>query len=79
MLRELDQRTNEGVVVTLAWDDVDDVVVLHVTNREETLTGAVPAEKALDAFHHPFVYLTPESVDWTVPPEAPPTPESLAV
>jgi len=58
MLRELDQRSTDGLTVTLSWDREDDVVVLHLDDHGATRVGIVPADRAYDAFWHPFVYLT---------------------
>jgi len=59
MLRELDQRSGDGLTVTLAWDDEDDQVILHLDDHGKTAVGPVAHADALDAFWHPFVYLTP--------------------
>jgi hypothetical protein len=58
-LRELDQRSTDGLVVTLLWDTTDDTVVLQLDDHGATGTCTVPAHQALDAFQHPFVYVTP--------------------
>jgi hypothetical protein len=69
LLRELSQRGGDGLTVTLAWDDAEDVVILNVVGEGLGLTGQVPKELALDAFEHPFVYLGSTRVD----PEAVPS------
>lgn len=68
MLRELAERTQDGLTVTLAWDVDDDVVILHLVDHGMTATSTVPSDRALDAFYHPFVYL----------PALSPTPQSIA-
>lgn len=59
-LTELAQRRNDGLEITLLWARADDSVHVAVHN-ERTGTEfafAVDRSKALDAFHHPFVYAT---------------------
>jgi hypothetical protein len=63
MLQQLDQRSGDGLTVTLSWDDADDVVILHLDDHGRTAVGAVAAELALDAFRHPFLYLTPPEAE----------------
>lgn len=58
MLRELAQRSSDGLTVTLQWDADDDVVVLHVDDHGRTAVAQVKSDRALDAFWHPFCYLT---------------------
>jgi hypothetical protein len=61
--RELDRRMNGGFEVTLYWDAADNStsIDVHHMATDETISLRVPADRALDAFHHPFVYL--EEVD----------------
>jgi hypothetical protein len=55
--RELDQRTADGLTVTLEWDPVTAELRVVVVDREgEAVSFAVRAEDASDAFVHPFVY-----------------------
>jgi hypothetical protein len=55
--RELDQRTADGLAVTLEWNPVTDVVRVVVVDRErEAVTFPVSAADASDAFVHPFIY-----------------------
>jgi hypothetical protein len=67
MLRELDQRATDGLTVTLLWDDVLDTVVVQVDDHGRTAETTVAGESALDAFQHPFCYVT------TTPPDAEPS------
>jgi hypothetical protein len=58
-LIELAERNGDGVAVRLYWRQGTDEVVLVVNDEE---TGAdfevqVPGDRAMDAFHHPFVYV----------------------
>jgi hypothetical protein len=55
--RELDQRTADGLTVTLEWNPASAVLRVVVLDREsEAVSFAVRAEDASDAFMHPFVY-----------------------
>ena len=55
--RELDQRTADGLAVTLEWNPMTDALRVVVVDRESAaVTFAVRAEDACDAFVHPFVY-----------------------
>jgi len=57
--RELDRRTNGGLEVTLFWDAADNTTSVDVREiaTDETISFRVPPDRALDAFHHPFVHL----------------------
>jgi hypothetical protein len=69
--RELAQRTNGGLEITLYWhpDTNRTSIDVHDNGLDETISFPVPAGRALDAFHHPFVYLPtqPEPTDHFVP------------
>ena len=55
--QELDQRTADGLTVTLEWNPATDALRLVVVDRERpAITFPVRAEDASDAFVHPFVY-----------------------
>jgi hypothetical protein len=57
--RELAQRVNAGLEITLYWNPRDNSTSIEVyqDSTEETITFPVPADRALDAFHHPFAHL----------------------
>ena len=57
--RELARRVNGGLEITLYWDARDNTTTIEVYHAEtaETIAFPVPAERALDAFHHPFAHL----------------------
>jgi hypothetical protein len=57
---ELAHRTNAGLEVSLFWTKVGDVLTLTVydTTTEELFELEVPKDRALDAFRHPFAYIT---------------------
>ena len=57
--RELARRVNAGLEITLYWDTRDNTTTIevHHTDTAETIAFPVPAEQALDAFHHPFAHL----------------------
>jgi hypothetical protein len=55
--RQLDQRTADGLAVTLEWNPATDALrIVVVDHASETVTFAVRAEDASDAFVHPFIY-----------------------
>jgi hypothetical protein len=55
--RELDQRTADGLTVTLEWNPASAALRVVVLDREsEAVSFAVRAEDASNAFIHPFVY-----------------------
>ena len=66
--RELAQRVSGGIEVTLYWSPLDDSTSVEVWDAasEETLVFDVAAERALEAFYHPFAQLA-ASVDELVP------------
>jgi hypothetical protein len=56
--RELDRRSGDGFEVALLWDpDRNKTFVVVVDEQEdEFLRIDVEADRALDAFHHPYIY-----------------------
>ncbi len=56
--RELAHRSSGGIEVTLYWnaDDNSTTVEVFCAATEEKLHLAVPRERALDAFYHPFAH-----------------------
>ena len=60
-IRELDHRITSGVEVSLGWNPEDDSISIKVWDKKATpgpVRVLVAPEKALDAFNHPFAYLT---------------------
>jgi hypothetical protein len=59
--RELDHRQSDGLTVRLLWyEDSNRVVVRVVDSRTgEEFEVEVAPRDALDAFHHPHVYMLP--------------------
>jgi hypothetical protein len=57
-LRELAQRRDHGLEVTLRWDECSHAVSVEVVDLRDarTLTVPVAAQCALDAFYHPYAY-----------------------
>ena len=57
-IRELAQRTGDGVEVTLLWNAVRDRVWVQVWERGRDNAFEVPvaADHALNAFYHPYAY-----------------------
>ena len=58
--RELARRTSGGIEVALYWSSLDNTTTVEVwqATSEETFVFAVPGERALEAFYHPFGQLT---------------------
>ena len=55
--RQLDQRTADGLEVTLEWNPATDALRIVLVDREsEAVTFPVSAADAPDAFVHPFIY-----------------------
>ena len=55
--RQLDQRTADGLAVTLEWHPVTDALRIVVVDRaSEAVTFPVAAADASNAFVHPFIY-----------------------
>jgi hypothetical protein len=57
--RELAHRVAGGLEVTLYWSASSDCtsVDVHHTRTDQTISFRVPADRALDAFRHPFAHL----------------------
>ena len=57
--RELAHRVSGGTEFTLFWSADDDSTSLEIRQAEAqvVLEFAVPRERALDAFYHPFAHL----------------------
>lgn len=57
--RELARRVNGGLEITLYWNvrDNSTTIEVHQADTAETIAFPVPADRALDAFHHPFAHL----------------------
>ena len=56
--RELMHRASNGIDVSLFWDEVGDSLTLEVLDdrNDDWFCLAVPRNRALDAFHHPYAY-----------------------
>jgi YD repeat-containing protein len=66
--RELAHRNSGGIEVTLYWnadDNSTSVDVFHAATKE-TLHFAVPRERALDAFYHPFAHANTTRIPFPV-------------
>ena len=57
--QELAQRVSAGLEVTLFRDRRDSSTSIELRHAaiKESISFRVPPDRALDAFHHPFVYL----------------------
>ena len=65
VIRELDQRTNDGITVTLLWAAETNRVFVSVVEERHGVSFefAVAAADAVDAFHHPYAYAAPDQED----------------
>ena len=56
--RELARRVSGGMEIALYWSAADNSTTIEVWQPDsgETLAFAVPPERALDAFYHPFAH-----------------------
>lgn len=66
--RELARRVSGGIEVALYWSPLDDSTTVEVWDAwsEETIVFGVPADRALEAYYHPFAQLA-ASFDELVP------------
>ena len=66
--RELARRVSGGIEVALYWTPLDNSTTVEVRDStyDETLVFAVPPERALEVFYHPFAQLS-ASFDELVP------------
>jgi hypothetical protein len=57
--RELAQRVNGGLEITLYWHPNDNGISIEIyeATTDETISFPVPANRALEAFNHPFAHL----------------------
>jgi hypothetical protein len=57
-MRELAHRSNDGIDVTLLWQERNGTLTVTVADRRSAtvLEFAPPAAEALQAFHHPYAY-----------------------
>lgn len=64
-IRELDQRTNDEITVTLLWNAQTNCVFVSVVEERHGVTFefAVAAADAADAFHHPYAYAALDQED----------------
>lgn len=64
-IRELDQRSNDGIDVRLLWSAQTEQVWIDV--RDNRLGGSFRLEvepgQALAAFRHPYAYAAPDEAD----------------
>jgi hypothetical protein len=61
MIRELDQRQNDGIAVTLLWNTQTNRVFVSVVDARKGVSFEfeVAGADAADAFHHPYAYAGP--------------------
>jgi hypothetical protein len=59
LTRELDQRVSDGIEVRMLWRERDDAVFVTVSDARSGDSFSLdvrPGERAMDVFHHPYVY-----------------------
>lgn len=63
-IRELAERTSNGTLMRLFWLQGTREVWVEVYEPEFDVTLVIPAkpERALETFHHPYAYVTADSV-----------------
>ena len=61
MIRQLNSRTDNFVTVNLLWDDETEEVFVEVETDSDSEMVTIPPSEAMQAFHHPFVYLAANS------------------
>ena len=72
MEKELAQRENDGIAVTLLWHTETDRLTVAVCDWRtgETFTLDADACDAMDVFHHPYAYAAQRGVELDVAREA---------
>jgi hypothetical protein len=65
LFEELDHRDSDGIEVSLLWSRTDNslAVVVLDSKRDERFEFRVAADKALDAFQHPYAYAAARHVE----------------
>jgi hypothetical protein len=63
-VHELAERSSSGTRVRLLWRQGTTVLWVEVreSDTDRALAILVPAERALDAFHHPYAYAGPHNL-----------------
>ena len=63
--RELAHRSADGIEVSLHWSKVSNRVTIELTDRRlgTRLGFEVAGSRALDAFHHPYVYAPDDALE----------------
>jgi hypothetical protein len=58
MQHELARRSDDGIVVRLVWDALEDCVLVRYRDGRtgDAFTARVPRHRALNAFRHPNAY-----------------------
>jgi hypothetical protein len=64
-IRELDRRYRDGIEVALLWDSQTNAILVTVDDSriERSFVLSVDQAEALDAFRHPYAYITREVMD----------------
>lgn len=56
------ERDTAGLHVEVTWLPITDTLVLRAINGDFYATATIPADRALDAFDHPTIYLDDSDV-----------------
>jgi hypothetical protein len=74
MEKELAQRENDGISVTLTWQTETDRLTVSVRDWRtgEAFDLPAAAHDAMDVFHHPYAYAAQHGVEPAVSSEAVP-------
>ena len=72
MRKELAQRENDGISVTLFWHTGSSRLTVSVRDERTGEAFDLPAEAhdAMEVFHHPFAYAAAAGLDVAAPREA---------
>ena len=72
MDKELAQRENDGIEITLLWDSETDGLTVSVRDWRtgEAFDLTPDAHDAMDVFHHPYAYAARSGVEPVAPGEA---------
>ena len=66
---ELDHRESNGIAVSLLWDRKTNELTVRVVDsaEREEFELSCAADEALECFHHPYAYATPQRLRFHSP------------
>ena len=67
-LHELDHRSNDGIEVSLLWNERDGATLVLVNDLKSGDLFEIPVapEHATDAFHHPYAYAAERGLEYSL-------------